>query len=509
MWNRQGQLLHTIENQMNLLGEADLIGNNVVSRDSNGNAKLFNLQGQLIKEFIEEDPFFKENAIFSPDGEMIVTSRSNTVKLWNIEGKLLRTLTGHTDEVQDVAFSPDGEMIASASNNTVYLWNTKGKLLHTFKISMNSIEKLNFSPNGKIITTENSDYSNIFSEIITGDKNDNHTAKLWNLKGDLLQSFQANITFSPDGEMIASVSNDTVKLWNIKGKLLKTFNGHTSSIENVAFSPDGEMIASVSNDTVKLWNIEGDLIKTETIQNIIPRHLNFSPDGNTLIIINIINNQNHVNLWNLKGEKLAVLEFRDFIKTSKISSDGQIIAFSSDTKIEIWDFKEQVSQTFEGHKSIISDFEFSPNSKLIASTSWDGTIKLWNLKEKALATFHGNIASGNNGEDFNRYITFSTDSKTVAFINNNNNKNIKIWDQQGKLLHALNGHTDDIYTLVFSPDGKKLVSASEDGTAKVWNQQGELLYTLNGHTDDIYTLVFSPDGKKLVSASEDGTAKVW
>ncbi|MEH1902891.1 MAG: AAA-like domain-containing protein, partial [Nostoc sp.] len=72
------------------------------------------------------------------------------------------------------------------------------------------------------------------------------------------------VAFSPDGQTIASASDDnTVKLWNLKGQELQTLKGHSSSVYSVAFSPDGQTIASASDDkTVKLWNLKGQELQT-------------------------------------------------------------------------------------------------------------------------------------------------------------------------------------------------------------------------------------------------------
>ncbi len=69
------------------------------------------------------------------------------------------------------------------------------------------------------------------------------------------------MVFSPDGQTIASASADnTVKLWNRKGQLLQTLQGHSDSVLGVAFSPYGQTIASASRDnTVKLWNLNLDV----------------------------------------------------------------------------------------------------------------------------------------------------------------------------------------------------------------------------------------------------------
>jgi WD40 repeat protein len=63
--------------------------------------------------------------------------------------------------------------------------------------------------------------------------------------------------------------------------------------------------------------------------------------------------------------------------------------------------------------------------------------------------------------------------------------------------------------VVFSPDGKRLVSASKDNSVKVWDAQtGQELLTLK-HIDNVTSVAYSPDGKRLASASWDNTLKVW
>jgi dipeptidyl aminopeptidase/acylaminoacyl peptidase len=86
-----------------------------------------------------------------------------------------------------------------------------------------------------------------------------------------------------------------------------------------------------------------------------------------------------------------------------------------------------------------------------------------------------------------------------------------VWESDsGKLLATLQGHQGPIRRAQFSPDGERIVTASEDGTARVWeNSTGKLLATLQGHQGGVGDAQFSPNGRRIVTASEDNTARVW
>jgi WD40 repeat protein len=88
---------------------------------------------------------------------------------------------------------------------------------------------------------------------------------------------------------------------------------------------------------------------------------------------------------------------------------------------------------------------------------------------------------------------------------------VKVWDAHtGKELLSLEGHTNMVVSVAFSPGGTRLASASGDRTVKVWDARtGKELFTLKGHTNWLGSVAFSPDGQRLVSASGDKTVKVW
>jgi WD40 repeat protein len=80
----------------------------------------------------------------------------------------------------------------------------------------------------------------------------------------------------------------------------------------------------------------------------------------------------------------------------------------------------------------------------------------------------------------------------------------------GRSLAVLQGHTGAVNSAAFSPDGTRIVTASADGTARVWDAaSGRSLAELRGHTGAVNSAAFSPDGTRIVTASYDNTARVW
>jgi WD40 repeat protein len=107
-------------------------------------------------------------------------------------------------------------------------------------------------------------------------------------------------------------------------------------------------------------------------------------------------------------------------------------------------------------------------------------------------------------------VAFSPDGKRV--VSGSHDMTIRIWDvESGQVVVGpLEGHTSYVSSVAFSPDGKRIVSGSDDRTIRIWDvESGQVVGPLEGHTDYVSSVAFSPDGKRVVSGSYNKTIRVW
>ena len=88
---------------------------------------------------------------------------------------------------------------------------------------------------------------------------------------------------------------------------------------------------------------------------------------------------------------------------------------------------------------------------------------------------------------------------------------VDIWDvAAGKEILSFQGHEGNVWSVCFSPDGKKIATSGSDNTARIWDSaNGKLLKTIRGHARNVPTVDFHPDGKRLLTGSYDRLVKIW
>jgi len=127
------------------------------------------------------------------------------------------------------------------------------------------------------------------------------------------------------------------------------------------------------------------------------------------------------------------------------------------------------------------------------------------LREAVYSTLEQNRLSGHSDQVWG--VAISQDGKIIATASYD--KTLKLWQPNGSLLTTLVGHSGGVYGVAISADGQVIASASDDKTVKLWRRDGTLINTLKGHSAGVYGVAISADGQVIASASGDKTVKLW
>jgi WD40 repeat protein len=378
------------------------------------------------------------------------------------------------------------------------------------------------------------------------------------------------VAFNRDGRRMVSGDQSAAIGWDVAtGQQLVSLRGPEGAISSAAFSPDEDLVVTggFSDPMVRTWNVATGQELRKMRLGDGARSVAFLPDGKRIVGVGW---DGTMRLWDAAtGNELRTSRSTERISSVAFRADGKQLVCGSGKLVKALDAAtgEEV-RAFKGHDNDVRSVAVSADGKRIVSTDlW--TVKLWDATTgREVHTFtgphttvssvgilpDGNVIAWGGGNKVVRAGTVPPERSSEWALSRLDRN----WFRSGNLEVAAlgyfhQGHRDEVTSVAFHPDGKRIASSSRDGTVRLWGPPvsldtvpllpagraasvafsrdrelvvtaggvgsrqvkiwsaatGRALRTLEGHPDSVMSVAVSGDGEWIVSACFDGTVKLW